>query len=111
MWRPVQQTLSHTLQARPRPSLAERVSLGTQVPHPALPYSLWFCVILTVFTAVIIVLNTLPRCCQPGSSVIPLGVCGNTSDTGLEEEGQVWPPLSVGVCWKESTAAASPAAH
>ncbi|KAI4589373.1 hypothetical protein MJG53_003781 [Ovis ammon polii x Ovis aries] len=38
--------------------------------------------------AVIIVLNTLPRCCQPGSSVTPLRFCGNTSDAGLEEEGQ-----------------------
>ena len=32
MWHPVKQTLGHTLQARPRPSFAEGVSLGTQVP-------------------------------------------------------------------------------
>ena len=87
MWRPVQQTLSHTLQAQPRPSLAERVSVGTQVPPPSLPHSLRFCVILTVFTAIIIMLNTLPWCWQSGSSVIPLRFCENTSDAGLEEEG------------------------
>ena len=40
MCRPVQQTLSHILQAQPRLSFAERVSLGTQVPPPALPHSI-----------------------------------------------------------------------
>ena len=39
MWHPVKQTLGHTLQARPRPSFAEGVSLGTQVPPP-LPHSI-----------------------------------------------------------------------
>ena len=95
MWRPVQQTLSHTLQARPRPSLAERVSLGTQVPHPALPYSLWFCVILTAFTAVTIMLNTLPWCLQFQPFVVLLRCYENTPDAGLDDEGQVWSLLSM----------------
>ena len=40
MWRPVQQTHSHTLQAWPRPSFTEWVSLGTQISPPALPHSI-----------------------------------------------------------------------
>ncbi|SBO33767.1 hypothetical protein ANAPC2_01451 [Anaplasma phagocytophilum] len=43
MWHPVQETWrmsSHILQAKPRPSFAERVSLGTQVPPLALPHSI-----------------------------------------------------------------------
>ena len=40
MWHPVKQTLGHTLQAQPRPSFAEGVSLGTQVPPPSLPHSI-----------------------------------------------------------------------
>ena len=40
MWYPVHQTLSHILQAQPRPSFAEWVSLGTQIPPPALPHSI-----------------------------------------------------------------------
>lgn len=43
MWHPVQETWrmsSHILQAKPRPSFAERVSLGTQVPPSALSHSI-----------------------------------------------------------------------
>ena len=43
MWHPVQQTWrmsSHILQGKSRPSFAERVSLGTQVPPLALPHSI-----------------------------------------------------------------------
>ena len=101
MWRPVQKTLNHTLQAQPRPKFAERVSLRTQVPPPALPDSLQFCVILTIFTAIIIILSTLPWCWHSASSLIPLKFCENTPDAGLEEEGQVWFLLSEYGCLLE----------
>ena len=40
MCHPVQNTLSHILQAKPRPSFAERVSLGTHGPPLALLHSI-----------------------------------------------------------------------
>ena len=57
-----------------------------------------------------IMLNTLPSCWQSRVFVVPLRFHENTSDAGLEEEGQVWYLLNMDVYWK-ITVATSPAAH
>ena len=66
------------------------VSSPHTCPTEVLVASLWFCVILTVFTAVMIMLNTLPWFWQARSFLVPLRRWENTPGAGLGDEGQVW---------------------
>ena len=65
------------------------VSSPHTCPREVLLFSLWFHVILTVFTAVTIMLNTLPWFWQAWFFLVSLRCWENMPDAGLGDEGQV----------------------
>ena len=74
--------------------------LSPHCPTEVLPFP-FGSVILTVSTAVMITLSTLPWFWQARSFLVPLRSWENTPDAGLEIEGQVWSLLSRMVDLKE----------
>ena len=75
----------------------KKCGFGLLSPHlswEVLVSSLWFSAILTVSTAVIIMLNTLPWFWQARSFLVPLRCWKNMPDAGLGDEGRVCSLLS-----------------
>ena len=62
--------------------------LPPHLSREVLPFSLQFSVMVIVFTAATIMLDTLPWCWQSWPFVVPWRGCENTTDAGLEDEGQ-----------------------
>ena len=81
------------------------------VPDKSSSPALWFSLILTVSTALRIMLNTLPWFQQAPFFVFPLRCWENTPGTGLEDEGQVWCLLSRDGRQEGDHIATSPAAR
>ena len=82
-------------------------------PHfsgKVLPFSLQFSVTVIIFTAATIMLNTLPWCWQSWPFVVPRRGCENTTDAGLEDEGQARSLLRTDGLLQGQRSSTSPAA-